>query len=56
MTGPYLSGGLRIQILPPKNVGEKFLAVSKKHAQRNVSAHALYVCTTVMPEKAIWRL
>jgi len=56
MTGLYLSRGLRIQTPPPKNVEKKFLAVSKKHAQRNVSAHALYVCTTVMPEKTIWRL
>jgi len=34
----------------------KFFGNVKKHARRNVSADALYVCTIVMPGKAIWRL
>jgi len=33
-----------------------FFGNVKKHAQRNASADALYVCSIVMPGKAIWRL
>jgi len=46
--------GLRVQ-LPPRNV-EKKNWQCKKHAQRNASANALYVCTIVMPGKAVWRV
>ena len=37
-------------------VFKKIFGSVKKHAQRNVSADSLYVCTIVMPGKAIWRL
>ena len=49
-------GGLRVQPSTPRNVEKKFFGNVKKHAQRNVSADALYVCTIVMPGKVIWCL
>jgi len=41
---------------PPEMLRRKIFGSVKKHAQRNASADALYVCTIVMPGKAIWRL
>jgi len=41
---------------PPGNVQKNFFGNVEKHTQRNASADALYVCTIVMPGKAIWRL
>jgi len=41
---------------PPRNVEEKIFGNVKKHAERNASADALYVCTIVMPGKAVWRV
>ena len=52
--GPYLRGG-GYGFNPP-NVEKKNFGNVKKHAQRNASADALYVCTIVIPGKAIWRL
>ena len=40
--------GLRVQ---PPSVEKKIFGSVKKHAQRNVSADALYVCTIVSHEK-----
>ena len=48
------NGGLRIE--PPRKCSEEFFGNVEKHTQRNASADALYVCTIVMPGKAIWRL
>jgi len=47
---------LRVQPRPEKL--RKFFGNIKKHAQRNASAGALYVCSKliVMSGKAIWRL
>ena len=41
----------RLRLSPPQFFGQ-----CKKHAQRNANTDALYVCTIVMPGKAIWRL
>ena len=51
----FKGGGYGFKPSPPEMLRRKFLAV-KKHAQRNASADALYVCTTVMPGKAVRRL
>jgi len=40
---------------PPEMLRRKFFGSVKMHAQRNASADAVYVCTVVMPGKAIWR-
>ena len=58
MAGPYLRGGVTgSNPLPPRKVEKEiFFGDVKKHAQRNASADTLYVCTIVMPGKAIWRL
>jgi len=48
-------GGLRVQT-PPEMLRRKFFGSVKKHAQGNVSADALCVCTIVVPGKAIWLL
>ena len=40
----------------PQNVEKKIFDSVRKHTQRYVSADSLYVCTIVMPGKAIWRL
>ena len=39
-----------------QGIEKKIFGNVKKHAQRNASADALYVCTIVMPGKAVWRL
>ena len=54
-TRAVFKGGLRVQPPPPGKLRRKFFGNVKKHAQRNASADALYVCTIVMPGKAIWR-
>jgi len=51
----FKGGGLRVQTLP-EMLRRKIFGSVKKHAQRNASAEALYVCTMMMPGKAIWRL
>jgi len=42
-------------ISPHEMLKRKFFGNVNKHAQRNAVADALYVCTIVMPGKAIWR-
>ena len=49
-------GGLRVHPPFPEMLTRKIFGNVKKHPKRKASADALYVCTIVMPGKAIWRL